>query len=585
MPNPVPASADHAPFPARTAAETDALLTGPGAPFETGEIVVRGQHLRAWMTGPATLRDIFSNGRAHVGRDFLVHEGERASFEAFARATLAFAAELRASGMTPGDRVAIAMRNTPEFPVAFFATIVCGGIAVPLNAWWTGPELEYALADSGARIAVVDGERLERIAPHLSHCEALERVYVCRPGNQAIDGARIRSVEAILGAPPAWHELPAGELPDIAIGPDDDATLFYTSGTTGKPKGAVGTHRNGVCATIGAGYAAARALLRRGEALPAPGSAPQRVSLVSVPYFHVTGCFAILCPALQAGARLVTMHRWDVEKAMALIESEGVHSAGGVPTIAWQILGHPRRNEYDLSSLEGVSYGGAPASGELVRQIRASLPRAAPGTGWGMTETSSTFTSTSAEDYEQHPESCGIPFPVCDIRIVDDFGTELPAGEVGEVLARGPNVVRGYWNRPQETAETFVDGWLRTGDLGRVDDEGYLYIVDRKKDMLIRGGENIYCTEVEAALYEHPAVMDAGVVGIAHPTLGEEPAAVVALRPGTEATEAELQAFVGARLANFKIPVRIVIAPELLPRNPNGKLIKPALREMIASGP
>jgi long-chain acyl-CoA synthetase len=571
---------DGTPFPYRSMEEATAMLTGPGAPYEMGEVVVRGQRLRAWTSGPSTLRDVFEAGRAHGEKTFLVHEGERVDFEAFARATLALATELRARGVAKGDRVAIAMRNLPEFPVAFFASVVMGAIATPLNAWWTGPELEYALVDSGAKIAIVDGERLDRILPHLAACSSLEGVYACR-ADPGASGDRIRALEAVIGTPPDWHRLPAGEMPGVPLGADDDATIFYTSGTTGKPKGAVGTHRNSVCTTLSAGYGAARAMLRRGEPLPDPATRAQRAVLLSVPYFHTTGCQAILCPALYAGSKLVTMRRWDVERAMELIEAERINSAGGVPTIAWQILEHPRRQEYDLSSIESISYGGAPAASELVRRIKAAFPKTAPGTGWGMTETSATFTSTSAEDYELHPESCGLPLPVCQIRIADDFGDPLPVGEVGEVLARGPNVVRGYWNKPRETADTFVDGWLRTGDLGRVDEEGYLYIVDRKKDMLIRGGENIYCAEVEAALYAHPAVMDAGVVGIAHPTLGEEPAALVTLAPGAEATEAELQSFVAGRIAAFKVPVRIAVVPELLPRNPNGKLMKPELKRML----
>ena len=572
---------DGTPFPFRSMEEVTAMLTGPGAPFEMTEVEVRGQRLRAWANGPATLRDVFAAGRAHGAKTFLVHEGERAGFEAFGRATLALAAELRACGVGKGDRVAIAMRNVPEFPVAFFASVIIGAIATPLHAWWTGPELEYALVDSGAKVAIVDAERLERILPRLPACTAIERIYVCR-GDAASTEPLARVLEDVIGQPSEWHRLPAGKMPDVPLEPDDDATIFYTSGTTGKPKGAVGTHRNSVCTTLSAGYGVARALLRRGEPLPDPATRPQRSNLLSIPYFHTTGCQAVLCAALYGGNKLVTMRRWDVEQAMALIEAERITAAGGVPTIAWQIIEHPRRTEYDLSSIESISYGGAPAASELVRRIKAVFPKTTPGTGWGMTETSATFTSTSAEDYELRPDSCGIPLPVCDIRIADDFGQALPVGEIGEVLARGPNVVRGYWNKPRETADTFVDGWVRTGDLGRVDEEGNLYIVDRKKDMLIRGGENIYCAEVEAALYDHPAVMDAAVVGIEHPTLGEEPAAVVALTAGSEVTEAELQAFLGTRIAAFKVPVRIAIVPELLPRNPNGKLMKPAIRKILA---
>jgi long-chain acyl-CoA synthetase len=264
-----------------------------------------------------------------------------------------------------------------------------------------------------------------------------------------------------------------------------------------------------------------------------------------------------------------------------LIERERCTIAGGVPTIAWQLLEHPSRDQYDLSSLEAVSYGGAPAAAELVRRIKTAFPKCAPGCGWGMTETASTFTTHQAEDYEARPDSCGPAVPVCDMRIVAADGTELPAGEVGELWAKGPNVVKGYWNKPKETAETFVDGWVKTGDLAKLDEEGFCYIVDRKKDMLIRGGENIYCIEVENMLYQHPAVMDAALVGLAHRTLGEEPAAVVTLKPDATATEEELRAFVAEHLAAFKVPVRIVFHRGMLPRNPNGKILKQALKQLF----
>lgn len=266
---------------------------------------------------------------------------------------------------------------------------------------------------------------------------------------------------------------------------------------------------------------------------------------------------------------------------MQLIERERVTSAGGVPTIAWQLIEHPARERYDLSSLEIVSYGGAPAASELVRRIKAAFPNSAPGSGWGMTETSATHTHHMAEDYEHRPDSCGPALPVSEIKVAGPSGETLPPGEVGELWGAGPNIVKGYWKKPQATAETFVDGWVRTGDLARIDEEGFCYIVDRAKDMLIRGGENIYCVEVENALFEHPAVMDAALVGIPHHSLGEEPAAVVMLKPGAEASEAELRGFVAGRLAGFKVPVAVRFWPEPLPRNPNGKILKAELKTLF----
>jgi Acyl-CoA synthetases (AMP-forming)/AMP-acid ligases II len=274
------------------------------------------------------------------------------------------------------------------------------------------------------------------------------------------------------------------------------------------------------------------------------------------------------------------MRRWEAEPAMQLIEREKVTATGGVPTIAWQLIEHPAREKYDLSSLVTVTYGGAPSAPELVRRIAETFPGSQPGNGWGMTETTATFTSHLGKDYEARPDSAGPAAPVGEMQIRDpaDGKTVLPAGSVGELWVKGPQVVKGYWNKPEATAETFVDGWLRTGDLARLDEEGFLYIIDRAKDMLIRGGENIYCVEVENVLYEHPDVMDAALIGLPHKTLGEEPAAVVHLRPGGKATEEELRELVRSRLAAFKVPVKVAFWPETLPRNANGKIMKAELK-------
>jgi long-chain acyl-CoA synthetase len=300
--------------------------------------------------------------------------------------------------------------------------------------------------------------------------------------------------------------------------------------------------------------------------------------LMSVPLFHATGAFAAMIPNLMSGGKLVFQRRWDVDQALPLMEKERVTACGGVPAIAWQILEHPRLDDYDLSALETIGYGGAPSAPELVRRITERFPKAQPRQGWGMTETSATAVSNFAEDYQRKPASCGVPPLTGEAKIMSLEGKELPLGEVGELWYRGPVVVRGYWRNPQATAETFVDGWVKSGDLARMDEEGFLYIVDRAKDMLIRGGENIYCIEVENALFEHPAVMDAGLIGLPHRILGEEPAAIVHLAPGAEASEEELRSWAAARLAAFKVPVRIAFWPETLPRNPQGKILKRELR-------
>ncbi|OYU70542.1 MAG: fatty acid--CoA ligase [Alphaproteobacteria bacterium PA2] len=571
-------------WPAMSIAEAHAVLTAPGMPGEMDEVLIGGVKTRVWKNLPPSLRSVVEAGRAHGEKVFLVYEDERVTFEAFHRAVAALAARLSADGVGKGDRVAVIMRNLPEWPVAFYAAVSLGAIVTPLNAWWTGEELEYGLTDSGTKVALVDNERFERLTEHLPNCPDLERVYVSR-AREEIAHPLVTKLETVIGAPPTWGGLPDQALPDVEILPDDDATIFYTSGTTGRPKGALATHR-GVNSNIMASVViGARAFLRRGETPPTPDpNAPQAATLLSVPFFHATGCIAILNPSIIGGAKLVMMHKWDVVRAFELIERERVTLAGGVPTIAWQLIEHPLRKNYDLSSLMSVSYGGAPSAPELVRKIKETFPNSSPGNGWGMTETCATVTNHGAEDYANRPDSCGPAVPVSDLEIRDpaDGVTVLGPNQVGELWARGPQVVKLYWNKPEATAQTFVDGWVRTGDLARVDEEGFCFIIDRAKDMLIRGGENIYCIEVENVLYDHPAVMDAAVVGIVHRTLGEEPGAVVTLKPGAEATEAELRAHVAEHLAAFKVPVQVKFWHETLPRNANGKILKNELKKLFA---
>ncbi len=568
-------------WPAMTLAQAHASMTAAGQPFEMAETTIRGIAQRVWKNAPATMREVFQHARAsHGPKDFLVFDNERASFEGFARATLLLAEQLAAMGVVKGDRVAVVMRNLPEWPVAVLATLLLGGIATPINAWGTGPELAYALGDSGAKVAVFDAERWARVQPLLAELPALQQVLVCRAeaGADLGDG-RARHWSDLICPVAGWAALAERPLPDVALAPEDDATLLYTSGTTGAAKGALGTHRCSTHTLMASAFSVARNFVRRGEAVPDPAArATQRSLLLAIPFFHTTGCQVILFGALYSGTKIVLMHRWDPEQAMALIQAERITQAGGVPTIAWQLIEHPARVNYDLSSLESMAYGGAPAAAALVERLHETLPAALPGTGWGMTESSGTFTHHGAEDYRNRPHSAGPAMPVADIKVCDDLGQALPQGEVGELWVKGPNVVKAYWNKPAETTATFVDGWLRTGDMATIDDEGFMTIVDRKKDMLIRGGENIYCAEVEAVLYRHPAVMDAGVIGQAHHTLGEEPVALVTLKPGMTATEDDLRAFVRSQIASFKVPVRVKISADPLPRNPTGKLMKKNLK-------
>jgi acyl-CoA synthetase (AMP-forming)/AMP-acid ligase II len=563
-------------WPKVSLADATRALIAPGTKFEMETIDIRGVPTRVWKYAPHDLGVLLELSRTHGDRLFTIHDDERVTYEANYRATATLAKALAEMGVGKGDRVAFAMRNLPEWPVVFMAIVTQGAIAVPLNAWWTGAELEYGINDSGAKVLILDAERYERIKSHLGLTPNLEHVLVTRaPG----DVSPARRLEDVIGGPKSWADLPEVARPTPAIDSDDDATIFYTSGTTGNPKGALGTHRNLVTNIMSGGFGAARSYIRRGEAIPEP---TPRVGLTVIPLFHVTACSASLMGTLASGSTLVFMRKWEPVQAMEIIEREKVNLTGGVPTIAWQLIEHPDRHKYDLSSIEAIAYGGAPSAPELVKKIYEEFG-ALPGNGWGMTETMATVTSHSSEDYLNRPTSAGPPVATADLEIrAEDGVTVLPTGEVGELWARGPMIVKGYWNKPEATAETFIDGWVRTGDLARLDEEGFLFIVDRAKDMVIRGGENIYSSEVENALYEHPAVTDAAVIGVPHRTLGEEPVAVVHLAPGMAATEAELQGWVRERLAAFKVPVVIRFAEETLPRNANGKIMKKDLKGLFA---
>ena len=475
-----------------------------------------------------------------------------------------------------GDRVAIAMRNFPEWIIAFWATTAIGAIAVPLNAWWTGEELVYGLADSGAEVLVADRDRLDRLASRGDGL-ALRHIVVARSGGEVPAG--VHDLDTLIAGTAA-----DAALPDVTIAPDDVATIFYTSGTTGRPKGAVGTHRNICSNPVSVAFIRARADLRQGlPPVQDSAGAPRRVALLTVPLFHVTGCHSALVSGTIAGDTLVMMHRWDAENALALIEAEKVTSIAGVPAMAWQILESPDLARHDLSSVRTVGYGGAPAAPELVRRLRAVFPEVAPRNGYGLTETSSVAVMNIGEDYIARPDSIGLPPAVCDVRVVDADESDVTPGTVGELWVRGPNVVAGYWNDREATAAAIVDGWLRTGDLMRADADGYLYAIDRAKDMLIRGGENVYCVEVENVLYDHPAVMDAAVIGLPHRVLGEEVGAVVQIAPGAEPTAQDLMSHVADHLAAFKVPVRIELRDVPLPRNANGKILKQRLKDEFSA--
>lgn len=555
-----------------------AAISAPGQPFELETVQVRGVPLRCFRQAPANLAALYAQSLVHAERDFLVYEGERTSFAEVHAQAAALADRLLADcGLARGDRVAIAMRNYPEWVVAFMAITGAGLVAVPMNAWWTQEEMVYGLTDSGAKLLIADQQRLDRIADEL---DALQiDALVARPAG-VLPAAASTAVRARVRDLAELIEAGAGaSMPASDVAPDDDATIMYTSGTTGFPKGAVSTHRALVSAVLAFESATARlGLMNPAAAAAAQANLP--AMLLTVPLFHVTGCHAIFLSSLRVGRKMVLMYKWDAQEALRLIETERVTAFTGVPTMTWEMLQSPDFDRYDTSSLMTVGGGGAPAPPEQVRQVEQRF-RGRPGIGYGLTETNAVGAQNSGDDYLARPRSTGRPPLVVDIEAFDDTGRQLPRGEQGEICLRGPVLFRGYWNKPDATREAIVDGWFRSGDIGRVDEDGFVYIEDRKKDMVLRGGENVYSAEVEAGLYELEGVREAVVFGIPDARLGEKVAAVIVLRPGIETSPGAVRAALAPHLAHFKIPEHIELRTEPLPLNASGKFLKREVRAQV----
>ncbi|MEU6949448.1 class I adenylate-forming enzyme family protein [Streptomyces sp. NPDC046316] len=569
-------------------------LVEPGALF-----AVEGG---VYVEGPRTLRDFVEATWAYGDRPFLVSEDGVLSYREFFDAACGLARSLVDQyGLRPGDRAVVAMRNLPEWQIAFWAAQLAGLVAVPLNAWWTEDELTYALDDCTPRILLVDGEREERVRAwarehHVPgivfHGEGRSgegRGGDARGGDgrsgegrggdaRGGDGreplrvggdrlrrggfpAYVRDTDSLLGPPP------------VDVLPEHDATIIYTSGTTGRPKGAVATHLAQAGAAMNPRYYAAASALGRGTL---PGQGPAPVSLTTFPFFHVAA-FTSFYSVMAAGGILVLMRKWDADKALELIRRHRVTHYAGVPTTALQLLDRAEATGDPLESLVMLNTGGAAAPPELVARLTAAYgERIEPRNGYGLTETCGGVFANFGAEYRAHPRSVGRPTPATEVRV------DRPDGDgVGELWLRGQSLVRGYWGDEAATREAFTDdGWFRTGDLAHLRD-GRVTLVDRLKDMVIRGGENVYCVEVEAVLHDHPDVLEAAVLGVPHPTLGEEVAAVVRLRAASAVTADELRAHVGARLAAFKAPAHILVRDDELPRNATGKVLKRQLREAL----
>ena len=546
-----------------------AAVSAPGMPFEVRDVERDGVRNREFVNAPPTLRDYFGSSRG-LDATFLVYEDEEWSFNDVMVDVDALASALvHRYHVTPGDRVGIAMRNLPEWVVAFAAIVSVGAISVSLNAWWTEDELEYAIGDSGPSVFIGDSDRIAR-----AHA-------ACHRAGVAMIGVRLDELEPLAPGVEPWSEVVVrgAAMPMVDISPDDDATILYTSGTTGYPKGAVSTHRAVSQAIMAFASGPAVIEARRDPGEPGSGLAP--CFILIVPLFHVTGCIPVMLSCFTWHFKLVMMHRWEPERALTLIERHRVTSLVGVPTQSWDLLEHPRFHEFDTSSLTSVGGGGAPAPPKLVERVEHSFSRGRPQLGYGMTETNAYGPGNYGDDYVEHPTSTGrTPTIVMDVEIRDVAGRVLASGERGEIWLRSPTLIRGYWEKPEATAAALESGWLRTGDLGRIDAEGFLYIEDRAKDMIIRAGENVYSAEVEAAIYEHTSVYEAAVFGMAHERLGEEVCCVVRVKEGQSLSADELREHLVGHLAGFKIPTRIVVTDEALPRNPAGKLLKRSMPEI-----
>ena len=553
--------------------EANTAVTGSGQIFELIDGDVRGVKMKVFKNAPAHLGQVFAGSRGHGDKTFLVYEDEIITFAQAADRIDALASLLvNTYGVKKGDRVAVAMRNFPEWVLSFAAIISVGAVNVSMNSWWTEDEMDFALEDSGATVLICDQQRFDIGAAS------------CVKKN--IKVLVVRAEKPLPAGVDKWEEvLPLGDKhPGADISPDDDATILYTSGTTGRPKGAVSTHR-AIISSIMAFSARNTIFQMSGTKLKdVDGPEVPTSFILIVPLFHVTGCVPVMLSCFVAGLKLAIMYKWDPEKALEMIEREQITNFVGVPTQSWDLVNSPAFEKYDTSSLRAVGGGGAPSPTSLVGKVNDKVKNGNPQLGYGMTETNAFGPAITGSDYLSHPTSTGRASWPMMVEVRDENLKPVPTGQSGEIWFFGPMLIRGYWNRPDATAETIVDGWLRSGDLGRVDADGYVYVEDRVKDMILRAGDNVYGAEVESAIYEHPAIHEAAVFGVPHERLGEEVGVAILVNDGMTLTPEELWAFLDEKIAKYKIPTQVVIMTEPLPRNAAGKFLKRELQQKVVKG-
>lgn len=565
--------------------DTDAFratLTAPGAPFEMVTTASNGMPCRVFKNCPQTLPELYDRAERFAERVLTVQDGEHHTFEEVFTKAARLAWNLKSQfGVEKGQRIAISMQNSTEWIIAFLAITSLGAVAVLVNSRGAPAELERAICDTECSLIIADARRTARLQEAGGDSQRLARVVLTdetrllRPGKDRPFG------ELIAG----WES--SGRLACVPVDGDDIALMMFTSGTTGFAKGVMLNQRSVLAGVSGTSFGAALSFAKF-RALAGPESAAmlaarQAVSLMIAPMFHVSGCHNGVLTALSSGGRLVIMTRWSAEGALRLIADEGVQSVAAVPTMLWDLLHAPRFDEYDLSSLAVVGTGGAAFPSNLLRSVHEVLPQVVFATGYGMTETNGSVCSSSGDDFIARPDSVGKILPIADVEVVDDEGGPLPAGEQGEILVRGALVMSGYFGRSDASAAIFRNGWMHTGDVGRFDDQGRLYVTDRKSLMIISGGENIYCAELERVLGEHPGVREVLAVAVPDGRLGEIPVIAVVPQPGHSVGADELRAHAGAFLAAYKVPRAFHFRSDTLPRTPTGKIDRVAVtREILA---